>query len=68
MEGFRVGSLVIVTDGINRFVRKIDGVKRGNIRVGSCIFDWCGNEIDCHNPTYKIYPFEEVKDGIISND
>lgn len=59
MVGFKVGELVVVTDGKNRFVRKIDGIKRGNIRVGCFLFDWCGNEVDCHNPVYRIFPFDD---------
>ena len=64
MKEFRVGGLVVVTDGNDKYVRKIDGIKRGNIKVGCCLFDWCGNEVDCYKPIYKIYPFY----GNVMND
>lgn len=63
MTGFRVGELVVVTDGKNRFVRKIDGIRKGSIRVGCYLFDWCGNEIDCHSPMYRIFPFDNSDSG-----
>ena len=49
MPEFRVGDPVIFTDGHSRSIRKIDGVRRGNIRVGRYLFDWCGNEVDASN-------------------
>lgn len=64
MTEFKVGGLVVVTDGKNRFVRKIDGIKKGNIRVGCFLFDWCGNEVDCCNPLYKIFPFKDEDNDV----
>ena len=57
--GFRVGDVILITDGKNSSLHRIDGVRKGFLRVGSLLFDWCGNEVECIYPIYKIYPVNE---------
>lgn len=56
---FRVGDVVVITDGKNTALSHIDGVRRGHLRVGYLLFDWCGNEVDTISPVFRIYPLKE---------
>lgn len=56
---FSVGDVVVITDGKNTVLSRIDGVRRGHLRVGYLLFDWCGNEVDTISPVFKIYPLKE---------
>ena len=58
---FTVGSTVIITDGRNASITRINGVRNGHLKVGSLLFDWCGNEVDTVRPNYKIYPYKDKK-------
>lgn len=56
---FRVGDMIYITDGKNCRVSRIDGIRSGHLRVGSLLFDWCGNEVGIpHGTGFKIYPIE----------
>ena len=54
----KVGDVVVISDGKNTALVRIDGVKRGHLRVGGLLFDWCGNEVDSTYERYKIYPLK----------
>lgn len=56
---FKVGDMVIVTDGKNSEISRIQGVRRGHLRVGCLLFDWCGKEVDVVESRYRIYPLKE---------
>ncbi len=56
---FNIGDVVVITDGTSRGFSRIDGLRKGHLRVGCLLFDWCGNEVNTANPTYKIYPVED---------
>ena len=43
---FKVGDVVVISDGKNTALSRIDGVRRGHLSVGYLLFDWCGNEVD----------------------
>lgn len=58
---FKVGDMVVISDGINTSLCRIDGVRKGHLRVGCLLFDWCGKEVDTVDPRYRIYPMEEVE-------
>lgn len=60
---FKVGDVVVISDGKNTALSRIDGVKRGHLSVGYLLFDCCGNEVDSSCEQYKIYPLkvESVK-------
>ena len=59
---FSVGSVVVLSDGKNSVLSRIDGIRRGHLRVECLLFDWCGNEVNVpHNTGFKIYPFEVVR-------
>lgn len=58
---FKVGDVVIISDGKNTALSRIDGVQRGHLRVGGLLFDWCGNEVESSHNTYKIYPLKVDK-------
>lgn len=53
---FRVGGAVIITDGRNASITRINGIRNGYLKVGCLLFDWCGNEVDAIGIKYKIYP------------
>lgn len=55
---FKVGDVVVISDGKNTALVRIDGVKRGHLRVGCLLFDWCGNEVESTQCHYKIYPLK----------
>ncbi len=55
---FKVGDMVVLSDGRNKALSRIDGVKRGHLSVGSLLFDWCGNEVESSHDGYKIYPLK----------
>lgn len=55
---FKVGDVVVLSDGRNKALSRIDGVRRGHLSVGSLLFDWCGNEVDSSDSSYKIYPIK----------
>lgn len=55
---FKVGDVVVISDGKNTALSRIDGVKRGHLSVGYLLFDWCGNEVDTSCEQYKIYPLK----------
>ena len=58
---FRVGDVVVITDGKNTALSRIDGVRRGHLRVGYLLFDWCGNEVDTIQPIFRIYPVKNTE-------
>ena len=58
---FRVGDVVVITDGKNTVLSRIDGVRRGHLRVGYLLFDWCGNEVDTIQPMFRIYPVKNTE-------
>ncbi len=53
---FKVGDVVVISDGKNTSLCHIDGVRKGYLRVGCLLFDWCGKEVDTTNPCMRIYP------------
>ncbi len=53
---FKVGDVVVISDGKNTALSRIDGVRRGHLRVGHLLFDWCGNEVDTVDSSLRIYP------------
>lgn len=53
---FKVGDVVVVTDGKNKAIHRIQGVRKGYLRVGYLLFDWCGNEVDTIESRFRIYP------------
>lgn len=56
---FRVGAVVVITDGNHKTIGYINGIKNGYLKVGYMLFDWCGNEVDVpHRTGFKIYPIE----------
>ena len=55
---FKVGDVVVISDGKNMALSRIDGVRKGHLRVGCLLFDWCGNEVDSADSSYKIYPLK----------
>lgn len=55
---FKVGDVVVISDGKNEALSRIDGVKKGHLSIGCLLFDWCGNEVDTSAEHYKIYPFK----------
>ena len=55
---FNVGDVVVISDGKNTALGRIDGVKSGYLRVGCLLFDWCGNEVETVYERYKIYPLK----------
>lgn len=55
---FKVGDVVVLSDGRNKALSRIDGVRRGHLSVGYLLFDWCGNEVDTSCEQYKIYPLK----------
>ena len=55
---FKVGDVVVISDGKNTALSRIDGVKSGHLRVGCLLFDWCGNEVESTEERYKIYPLK----------
>lgn len=55
---FKVGDVVVISDGKNTALSRIDGVKRGHLSIGCLLFDWCGNEVDTSAERYKIYPLK----------
>lgn len=59
---FNVGDVVVISDGKNKALSRINGVKKGYLRVGCLLFDWCGNEVDVHYRQYKIFPLKVEKD------
>ena len=59
---FKVGDVVVISDGKNTALSRIDGVKRGHLKVGCLLFDWCGNEVEATTEHYRIYPLKVVKD------
>ena len=58
---FKVGDVVVISDGKNMALSRIDGVRKGYLRVGYLLFDWCGKEVDAVDPRYRIYPMEEAE-------
>ena len=58
---FKVGDVVVISDGKNMALSRIDGVRKGHLRVGCLLFDWCGKEVDTVDPRYRIYPMEELE-------
>lgn len=58
---FSVGDVVAITDGKNTALSRIEGIRRGHLRIGYLLFDWCGNEVDTVNPIFKIYPIKDVE-------
>ncbi len=56
---FKVGDVVVVTDGKNNALSRIQGVRRGHLRVGCLLFDWCGKEVEAVESRYRIYPLNE---------
>ena len=58
---FKIGDVVIISDGKNTSLCRIDGVRKGHLRVGCLLFDWCGNEVDAANPLFKIYPLNNTE-------
>ena len=59
---FNVGDVVVISDGKNRAMSRIDGIRRGYLKVGYLLFDWCGNEVETHANGYKIYPVKVDND------
>lgn len=55
---FKVGDVVVISDGKNTALSRIDGVRKGHLSVGYLLFDWCGNEVDASCGQYKIYPLK----------
>lgn len=55
---FKVGDVVVISDGKNEALSRINGVKRGYLSVGCLLFDWCGNEVNTQNRQYKIFPLK----------
>ena len=55
---FKVGDVVVISDGKNTALSRIDGVRRGHLSVGYLLFDWCGNEVDSSCEQYTIYPLK----------
>lgn len=55
---FKVGDVVVLSDGTNKALSRIDGVRRGHLSVGSLLFDWCGNEVESTYEHYRIYPLK----------
>ena len=53
---FKVGDVVVISDGKNTALSRIDGIRRGHLRVGCLLFDWCGKEVDTVNSSLRIYP------------
>ena len=37
---FKVGDVVVISDGKNMALSRIDGVRKGYLRVGYLLFDW----------------------------
>ena len=58
---FKVGDVVVISDGKNMALSRIDGVRKGHLMVGCLLFDWCGKEVDTVDPRYRIYPMEELE-------
>ena len=57
--GFKVGDVVLLSDGKNTVLSRINGIRKGYLRVGYILFDWCGKEVDVPNPHHRIYPLSE---------
>lgn len=57
--GFKVGDVVLLSDGKNTVLSRINGIRKGYLRVGYILFDWCGKEVDVPNPMYRIYPISD---------
>ena len=57
--GFKVGDVVLLSDGKNTVLSRINGIRRGYLRVGYILFDWCGKEVDVPNTIYSIYPISD---------
>lgn len=55
---FSVGDVVYITDGKNTYMRRINGIRNGYLRVGHNLFDWCGNPVD--RSQYRIYPIGDL--------
>lgn len=58
---FKIGDVVVISDGKNTSLCRIDGVRKGHLRVGCLLFDWCGREVDTVDSRYRIYPIEEAE-------
>lgn len=59
---FKVGDVVVISDGKNTALSRIDGIKKGHLKVGCLLFDWCGNEVEATIEHYRIYPLKVEKD------
>ena len=55
---FKVGDVVVISDGKNEALSRINGVRRGYLSVGCLLFDWCGNEVNAYGRQYKIFPLK----------
>lgn len=55
---FSVGDTVILCGGNRRYVRTINGIRGGYLKVGSMSFDWTGREVDVLYGGYRIEPIK----------